>query len=230
MTDPVVIQPLSNLWLIGILVSLIISIMIVQIGIRIPPDKRRVLMVTLGTFILVLEVFQQFYYYHLGIWTIEKSIPIHLCGISVIIAGIMMIKPDQNGFEFLALIGSPGALHALLTPQLNHGYDIFLVYKYYIGHSAIILIPLFLAIVQGYRIRRSSWLRVLLMCQFFILFIGTANYLLNSNYMYLSERPLVDNPMIIGEWPWYIIGFEILGLVHILIFYFGYRRMRPLPF
>ena len=61
-----------------------------------------------------------------------------------------MIKPDQNGFEFLALIGTPGALHALLTPQLNHGYDIFLVYKYYIGHSAIILIPLFLAIVQGY--------------------------------------------------------------------------------
>lgn len=230
MTDPVVIQPLSDLWLIGILVSLIISIMIVQVGIRIPPDKRRVLMVTIGTFILVLEVLQQFYYSHLGIWTIEKSIPIHLCGISVIIAGIMMIKPDQNGFEFLALIGSPGALHALLTPQLNHGYDIFLVYKYYIGHSAIILIPLFLAIVQGYRIRRSSWLRVLLMCQFLILFIGTANYLLNSNYMYLSERPLVDNPMIIGEWPWYIIGFEILGLVHILIFYFGYRRMRPLPF
>ena len=124
--------------------------MIVLVGIRMPPDKRRVLMVTLGTVILVLEVFQQFYYSHLGIWTIEKSIPIHLCGISVIIAGVMMIKPDQNGFEFLALIGSPGALHALLTPQLNHGYDIFLVYKYYIGHSAIILIPLFLAIVQGY--------------------------------------------------------------------------------
>ena len=64
MTDPVVIQPLSDLWLIGILVSLIISIIIVQVGIRIPPDKRRVLMVTLGTFILVLEVLQQFYYYH----------------------------------------------------------------------------------------------------------------------------------------------------------------------
>ena len=43
MTDPVVIQPLSDLWLIGILVSLIISIIIVQVGIRIPPDKRRVL-------------------------------------------------------------------------------------------------------------------------------------------------------------------------------------------
>ena len=142
----------------------------------------------------------------------------------------MMIKADQNGFEFLALIGSPGALHAILTPQLNHGYDILLVYKYYISHTAIILIPLFLAIVQGYRVRKSAWLKVLIMVQVLIVFIGTANYLFHSNYMYLAARPLVDNPMIVGEWPWYIIGFEFLGLVHILIFYVGYRKMRPLPF
>ena len=36
--------------------------------------------------------------------------------------------------------------------------------------------------------------------------------------MYLAEKPLVNNPMVVGEWPWYILGFEILGLVHILIF------------
>jgi uncharacterized membrane protein YwaF len=63
-----------------------------------------------------------------------------------------------------------------------------------------------------------------------ILFIGTANYLIGSNYMYLAERPLVNNPMIIGDWPWYILGFEFIGIVHILIFYFGYRRMRPVPY
>ena len=230
MTDPVVIEPLSSLWWIGIVVSILTSIIIIQIGIRVPPDKRRVLMVSLGVLILVLEAWQQFYFSHLGVWTVEKSLPIHLCGISAIIAGIMMIRSDQNGFEFLALIGSPGALHAILTPQLNHGYDILLLYKYYISHTAIILFPLFLAIVQGYRVRSSSWLKVVIMVQVLIIFIGTANYLLNSNYMYLAERPLVDNPMIIGEWPWYIIGFELLGLIHILIFYFGYRKMRPLPF
>ena len=131
MNDPVVIEPLSSLWLTGIAVSIIISVMIVQVGVRIPPDKRRILMLFVGLFILGIETWQQFYFSHLGVWTVEKSLPIHLCGISAIIAGIMMIKANQNGFEFLALIGSPGALHAILTPQLNHGYDIFLVYKYY---------------------------------------------------------------------------------------------------
>ena len=132
MNDPVVIEPLSSLWLTGIAVSIIISVMIVQVGVRIPPDKRRILMLSIGLFILGIETWQQFYFSHLGVWTVEKSLPIHLCGISAIIAGIMMIKANQNGFEFLALIGSPGALHAILTPQLNHGYDILLVYKYYI--------------------------------------------------------------------------------------------------
>lgn len=225
MTNSFVIEPLSSLWWINLLISIVISFIIIQIGQRVSPDKRRLLMVSLGSLVLALEIGQQFYYSHLGVWTVEKSLPIHLCAISGIIAGITMIKPNQNGFEFLALVGSSGALHALLTPQLSHGYDIFLMAKYYIGHVAIILAPLFLAIVQGHRVRKSSWWKTFLMGQVLIVLMGTANYLLNSNYMYLSARPQVNNPMIIGDWPWYIIGFEFVGLIHILIFYFGYRKL-----
>ena len=91
-------------------------------------------------------------------------------------------------------------------------------------------VTLFFAIVLGYRIKESSWYKVFLLCQLLILFVGLANFMIGSNYMYLTEKPLVNNPMIIGEWPWYILGFEILGLIHILLFYYGYRQMRPLPY
>ena len=141
-----------------------------------------------------------------------------------------MIRQNYSGFEFLALIGSPGALHAILTPQLNHGSIPFLIFKYYVSHAGIILVPLFFAIVLGYRIKESSWYKVFLLCQLLILFVGSANFVIGSNYMYLTEKPLVNNPMIIGEWPWYILGFEFLGLIHILLFYYGYRQMRPLPY
>ena len=210
--------------------STLIAIAIIQIAIRIPPDKRKVLMLFIGISLIGIELIQQFYLNHLGIWTMETSLPIHLCGISGILAGVMMLRPSNIGFEFLALIGSAGALHAILTPQLNHGSIPFLIFKYYISHFGIILVPLFLAIVLGYRIKRISWARVFLLCQVLLLFIGTTNYFIGSNYMYLAEKPMVNNPMVIGEWPWYIIGFEILGLVHILIFYYGYRKMRPLPY
>ena len=230
MISPTVIEPLSMTWWIGIIISLIISFIIIQIGIRIPPDKRKILMISIGIMLILIELVQQAYLKHLGIWNAKSSLPIHLCGISGILAGIIMIRQNYSGFEFLALIGSPGALHAILTPQLNHGSIPFLIFKYYVSHAGIILVPLFFAIVLGYRIKESSWYKVFLLCQLLILFVGLANFVIGSNYMYLTEKPLVNNPMIIGEWPWYILGFEILGLIHILLFYYGYRQMRPLPY
>lgn len=217
-------------WWIGIIISLIISFIIIQIGIRIPPDKRKILMISIGIMLILIELVQQAYLKHFGIWNAKSSLPIHLCGISGILAGIIMIRQNYSGFEFLALIGSPGALHAILTPQLNHGSIPFLIFKYYVSHAGIILVPLFFAIVLGYRIKESSWYKVFLLCQLLILFVGSANFVIGSNYMYLTEKPLVNNPMIIGEWPWYILGFEFLGLIHILLFYYVYRQMRPLPY
>jgi len=230
MSSPTIIEPLSSTWWIGMSLSILVSFGIIQIAIRIPPDKRKILMMILGFTLISIELMQQLYLNHLGIWSLKTSLPIHLCGISGILAGIMMFRSSHYGFEFLALIGSPGALHALLTPQLNHGTIPFLIFKYYVSHAGIILVPLFLAIVLGYRIKRSSWYRVLLLCQVLLIIIGLTNYFIGSNYMYLAEKPLVNNPMVVGEWPWYILGFEILGLVHILIFYYGYRKFRPLPY
>ena len=66
--------------------------------------------------------------------------------------------------------------------------------------------------------------------QILLVFIGLSNFALDSNYMYLAEKPLVNNPMIIGEWPWYILGFEILGLLHIYIFFRLYKLFKPLPY
>ena len=230
MSSPTIIEPLSSTWWIGMSLSILVSFGIIQIAIRIPPDKRKILMMILGFTLISIELMQQLYLNHLGLWSLKTSLPIHLCGISGILAGIMMFRSSHYGFEFLALIGSPGALHALLTPQLNHGTIPFLIFKYYVSHAGIVLVPLFLAIVLGYRIKRSSWYRVLLLCQVLLIIIGLTNYFIGSNYMYLAEKPLVNNPMVVGEWPWYILGFEILGLVHILIFYYGYRKFRPLPY
>jgi len=230
MISPSVISLFSFVWWKGIIIAIIISVIIIQVGIRIPPDKRRVLMVGIGLFMIGLECWQQIYLSKLDLWTIKTSLPIHLCGISGILGAILMWKPNQHGFEFLALIGVPGALHGLLTPQLNHGETTFLIFEYYAGHSGIILVPIFLAVVEGYRVREKSWLNVFIMCQVLLIIIVLINYILDANYMYLSKRPLVNNPMIIGEWPWYVFGFEAIGLIHILILYYGFRKMKPLPF
>ena len=230
MVVPEIINVYSNLWWLGIIISIIISIFIVQLAIRIPPDRRRVLMIFLGIFLLSLELVRHYHLNDLGLWSVSASLPIHLCGIARILAGIMLIKPNKMGFQFLALIGSPGALHALLTPQLNHGRTDFMIFEYYASHTGIILTPIFFAVVLGYRIKDKSWVDAFIILQFLLVFVGLANYILDANYMYLAARPLVKNPMIVGDWPWYILGFEFLGFMHIYMFFKFYKLFKPLPY
>lgn len=44
--------------------------------------------------------------------------------------------------------------------------------------------------------------------------VGLINFWLDANYMYLSEKPLAENPFVMGDWPWYILGFELAALLH----------------
>ena len=230
MIVPEVIDVFSSLWWSGNIISICVSIFIIQLAIRIPPDRRRVLMIFLGVFLLSLELVRHYHLVDLDLWSVSASLPFHLCGISRILAGIMLIKPNKMGFQFLALIGSPGALHALLTPQLNHGRTDFMIFEYYASHTGIILTPIFFAIVLGYRIQDKSWVHAFITLQFILVFVGLANYILDANYMYLAARPLAKNPMIVGDWPWYILGFEFLGFIHIYMFFKFYKLFKPLPY
>ena len=38
-------------------------------------------------------------------------------------------------------------------------------------------------------------------------------------------KPIVDNPLIIGDWPYYYIGFEILAVANIILFYYMFRKL-----
>ena len=230
MVVPEIINIFSNLWWLGIVISIIISILIIQLAIRIPPDRRRGLMIFLGVFLLSLELVRHYHLNDLGLWSVSVSLPIHLCGIARILAGIMLLKPNKKGFQFLALIGSPGALHALLTPQLNHGRTDFMIFEYYASHTGIILTPIMFAVVLGYRIQDRSWVHAFITLQFLLVFVSLSNYVLDANYMYLAAKPIAKNPMIVGDWPWYILGFELLGFIHIYMFFKFYKLFKPLPY
>jgi hypothetical integral membrane protein (TIGR02206 family) len=230
MNTIVKIEPFSNTWFTGIFSVFLLSILIIQVAIRVPPDKRKILSIALGVLLISRELWKNWYIYELGIWEFKTALPLHLCGISALMAGAMLFKTKQKGFEFLALMSFSGALHALLTPQLNHGAATPQIIEYYIGHGGVMLVPFYLIIVDGYRIKKGSWKNVFLHCQILLLCVGMINFILEANYMYLCAPPVVNNPLIIGSWPWYLLGLEVFGLVHILLLYFLFRKFKPLPY
>jgi uncharacterized membrane protein YwaF len=62
--------------------------------------------------------------------------------------------------------------------------------------------------------------------QLVVLSVGILNYAIGTNYMFLRERPSANNPLIIGDWPFYLISFEIAAIAHFWLFYLPFARKR----
>jgi len=165
-----------------------------------------------------------------GNWWLHEDLPLHLCSISNIILCVILFIPKNNKlFEFLFYCGFLGGLMAILTPQINY-YDggVFMYFEYYISHGSIMLIPLFMYYHLEMKLSKYSWLKTFIILNVLMIFIMPLNYLIGSgsNYMYLAESPKIDNPLVFGDWPYYILNWEVIVLVLFYITYLIFTRKK----
>jgi uncharacterized membrane protein YwaF len=67
----------------------------------------------------------------------------------------------------------------------------FLFMEYFIAHGGIILNALFITLVLGMKPRKGSWWKIALWSHIPLGIVGFLNWLLDANYMYLCEKPMV---------------------------------------
>ena len=188
----------------------------------------------LAKVICVLIIFMTLYSHLIdlinGNWWLHEDLPLHLCSISNIILCVILFIPKNNKlFEFLFYCGFLGGLMAILTPQINY-YDggVFMYFEYYISHGSIMLIPLFMYYHLEMKLSKYSWLKTFIILNVLMIFIMPLNYLIGSgsNYMYLAESPKIDNPLVFGDWPYYILNWEVIVLVLFYITYLIFTRKK----
>lgn len=178
----------------------------------------------LGALSLLNFAASQYHMYLGHTWSLENSLPLHLCGMSAFIAAYLLIRGSQISYEFLVYWGA-GAIHAFLTPEITNGSAVYNHVEYCISHGIIILGSVYATMRLGYTPRPNSWWKVFLYTQFTIPVIGGINYLVDGNYMYLCQRPEAENPFVIGEWPWYILGLEFAIILHFFAFYHLHKAL-----
>lgn len=224
MENHVTIPIMSQIWIWGI-VSLFVTIYILfHFG---KNEKLRPNMKIIVAMILLFrEVFIQAMELYYGTWSWETSLPLQMCDISKLLAMFLLLKYREWMFVFLMLLGAPGALQSFLTPELTNGSTWFGIFEYYIGHSAIIAVPLYFFFVEKRLMPKWGWLKAFLIGNGILVIVGFINYLIGANYIYLCQRPMADNPMIIGEWPYYLIGLQVFGFAHIVGLYFLFRYLQ----
>ena len=160
--------------------------------------------------------------YLTGNFSIAVDLPFHLCGISAFICSIMpFLKNKQGLFDFVFYTGIIGGIMGILTPQMSDYDGSFYVYfVFYMRHILIFTMPIYMLRNLGLSLTKKSMVRTFVILNILLAFIMPFNFIVGGNYMYLAEPPQVNNPLIIGEWPYYVIWFEVFVILLLVLLYY----------
>ncbi len=215
MGEDYVIEVLSTEWIINSILSLLYISIVLFIGFKLNNEKRLLFAKFISYSLIIFLLLYNFFHFYFGTWFVEKRLPLQLCYISQLICSIILFVPKkQHLFDILFYCGFLGGIQALITPLIDDYTDVkFFYFDYYYVHSTIVLFPLYLFFVLKMKLTKYSWLKTFLFLNLLVVVIMPINFLLDSNYMYLSKPPNVNHPLATGIWPYYILFLFLIFLL-----------------
>ncbi len=228
MIEHEIISLFGKQWMIGNIPTIISIFVLLMIGKRLTEKWITKTTFFFGAFLLSIAILNHPYQLAMGRWSLQSSLPLQMCAISGILSGVVLLFPKQWSYEILYYWGIPGAFHSLLTPEFTLGTDGLFFIEYFVSHGGIIFAALWATMILKMRPRKGSWWRVFLWSQLLLPIVGGMNWILDANYMYICKPPIVENPFIVGDFPFHLIGLEFAGLLHFALVYlpFGIIYLR----
>jgi len=222
--SPAFIEPFSPYWWECMLVVTLIIVLVVRLPLHFKKLQHKNYAVFLAIFFMISFIIENYYNLIHGFWNIQQHLPVHLCSISYFMCVALLLNYKQWLAECLYYWGLAGGIHAMLTPEFTVGMEGYNFYAYFIDHGGLLLVIAYMIVHLNFRPRPRSWIWVLGYTQLVAIGVSVINYSVGANYMYLSAKPAVNNPFVIGEWPYYIIILEAVAVLHFLAFYWPFHK------
>ena len=167
--------------------------------------------------------------------SLSTDLPLQFCSIGYYfsIIGIIMsvsekkynIKFEQFIFDCAYVLGFGGALQAMITVDLTGINNMIGSFALNWQHSIIILNVLWLIFAYNKRFNLRGVLNAFIFMNLAMIPVGIINYFLSANYMFICSPPNVNNPLLIGDWPIYLIILEFVYFLYILILYLPFKLL-----
>ena len=218
-------------WVRNNLIALISMLLVLALGRFLNKKQNTYVLYAMGLILVFSSIYSPLRSYLMGDWNTATDLPLHLCGISGLICAILpFLKRKQVLFDFVFYTGIIGGIMSMLTPQMN-SYDgsQFAYLEYYVRHSIILVMPIYLLQNYGMELTKKSMIRTFIALNVLLAIIMPFNFYVGGNYMYLAEPPQVKNPLVIGEWPYYVLWFEVFMIVLLLVLFYSSKiRLRQI--
>ena len=182
-------------------------------------EQRRIFVLLLIFITISQELIDDILRWNVGIWDVAEDLPLHMCGISFFTSTYALYKKNQTAFELSYFWGLAGAFQAIITPDPTRFVMDVSLFWTFLSHGLIILNVLWMIVIDNMRCRVGSYLNAIIITNGILFIISIVNSILGGNYWFICEKPGGESPFIMGEWPLYIIGFQISGILLLGLFY-----------
>ena len=205
----------GQFWWNGVFFVLLFVPLMIFVGKKLSEEYRNYMLYGMGIYQLGVKFGSQISYVLSDNYILATNLQLKICSISGILARVVVFYRKQILLEFLYFFGIVGFIHSILTPEFTGGTSTWNIFDYYVGHSMLFIVPIFLMMFYGFRLRKNAWWTSFIYLQFIVVIVSQANAIIGNgaNYMYLAEAPIADNIFILLD-PYHIIGFELDALAH----------------
>lgn len=184
-------------------------------------QTRHIFRYALAFLLVADELMWHWWNWYVGSWSIQYTLPLHVCSIMVWLSAYMLITENYFLYDFIYFMGIGAATQALLTPDAGiYGFPHFRFFQAMFSHGMIVTTAVYLTVIEGFRPTWKSLGKVVVGMNVYLVLIMCVNAILGSNYLFVAHKP--ETPTLIDlmpPWPWYILILEAMGLAISLILY-----------
>jgi hypothetical integral membrane protein (TIGR02206 family) len=206
----------------AMLIIVLFCAVFIVYGNRFSTEKsRKAFRYAFAAFIALQQLSLYVWYTVAGEWSVEVTLPIQLCDLSVFLSVAVLLTKRQLISELLYYWGLAGATQAILTPDIgSYTWPHFVFYQFFISHGVILLTCLYMIIVEKFRPSKRSVLRTIVITNLYGILILFVNRLTGGNYLFLSSKPAGGSLLdLLGPWPWYLLSLEAVALILFTMLY-----------
>lgn len=176
---------------------------------------------TLAALLILQEISLSVWRVSVGLWEIQTSLPLHLCGIAILCSAVMLVRKQYLIYELVYFWGLGGAVQALLTPDITaFNFPHYRFFQFFLSHGLIIVAALFMTFVEQYRPTWKSIGKTLVVTNLYMAAIAVFNALTGANYLFICWKPETGSLLdILGPWPWYILSLEFVAMISFTVYY-----------
>ncbi|MBI9046211.1 MAG: TIGR02206 family membrane protein [Anaerolineaceae bacterium] len=175
----------------------------------------------MAAFLLIDEGLWHYWNAATGQWSLQTTLPLHICSIFVFLSAYMLVTKNEKIYEFAYLLGIATAAQALLTPDAGiYGFPHFRFFQVLLSHGLIVSSAIYLTIVHKFRPTWRSIPRVWAGIGIYAVIIFFLNIALGSNYLFINRKPATASLMdIMPPWPWYLLYLVVIATILFVLLY-----------